>query len=92
MQGLAGFGFPVEEAVLAADAVVDLVHDGAAQIARLRDPGDPSRPSPSVAAALEHYSPGVRAAVERIIYAPGEHLARKLGLVLDGIAARRTAR
>ncbi|GAA4917690.1 AcrR family transcriptional regulator [Nonomuraea thailandensis] len=91
VEGLVGLGFPVEEAVLAVDAVVDLMHDGAAQLARLRDPDDPSRPSPSMAVTLRHYSPGVRAAVERIIDAPGEHLARKLGLVLDGLAARRTA-
>ncbi|TYB65265.1 TetR family transcriptional regulator [Nonomuraea sp. PA05] len=86
VQGLVGLGFPVEEAVLAVDAVVDLMHDGASQVARLRPPGDPSRPPP----AMEHYSPAVRAAVERIVGAPREHLARKLGLVLDGIAARRT--
>lgn len=89
VQGLAGLGFPVEEAVLAVDAVVDLVHDGAAQISHLHDPDDPARPSPAMAAALALYSPDVRAAVEGVLEAPREHLWRKLTLVLDGLAARR---
>ncbi|PZG35435.1 hypothetical protein C1I98_27435 [Spongiactinospora gelatinilytica] len=40
--------------------------------------------------SLELYSPGVRAAVEEIAEAPREHLWRKLGIVLDGVAARQT--
>ncbi|MFI0419685.1 hypothetical protein [Spongiactinospora sp. 9N601] len=88
VQGLMGLGFPVAEAVLAVDAVVDLVHDGAAQMARLRDPAEPSRLSAAMTASLELYSPGVRAAVVEIAEAPREHLRRKLGIVLDGVAAR----
>ncbi|WP_188193375.1 hypothetical protein [Nonomuraea sp. SYSU D8015] len=56
---------------------------------RLHDPDDPAPSSAAIAVSLGHCSPAVRAAVERIVDAPREHLWRKLAIVLDGIAARR---
>ncbi|MGW6454488.1 TetR/AcrR family transcriptional regulator [Streptomyces sp. NPDC055078] len=81
---LVALGFTVDDAVLALDAVLDLVHDGAAQIVRLRSPGRETPAAPR--------SPEVRAAFRRIADAPQEHLWRKLTIVLDGLAVRRQAR
>ncbi|WP_143020504.1 hypothetical protein [Sinosporangium album] len=88
VRGLVSLGFDLDEAVLAVDAVIDLIHDGASQIARLHDPRHPERLSAAMTESLARYSPDVRAAVERIIAAPKDHLWRKLAILLDGIAAR----
>ncbi|MFE9661163.1 TetR/AcrR family transcriptional regulator [Streptomyces sp. NPDC005955] len=88
VRDLVTLGFDPDEAVLAVDAVADLIHDGATQIARIRDPGDPERLSPELVASLSRYSPEVSAAVARIAADPHRHLRRKLALVLDGLTAR----
>lgn len=85
---LVGCGFTLDDAVLAVDSVLDLVHDAAAQAGRLRDPHDPARLSDEMAATLELYSDDVRGAVEAIVADPRSHLDRKLGIVLDGIEHR----
>ncbi|MFF8960268.1 TetR/AcrR family transcriptional regulator [Streptomyces sp. NPDC014894] len=89
VRGLTSRGFTVDEAVLAADAVVDLIHDGAAQIAQLRDPDDPERLSARTAASFALYSADVRAAIDRIAAEPRAHLWRKLTVLLDGLAVGR---
>ncbi|MEU5402395.1 hypothetical protein ABZ348_24205 [Streptomyces sp. NPDC005963] len=84
VEGLVPLGFGVDDAVLAVDAVLDLIHDGAAQIAHLRarGHGDP--------AAQPFESPDVSAAFRRIQDAPRDHLWRKLAIVLDGLAVRQS--
>lgn len=88
VRDLTGLGLTLDEAVLAVDAVVDLIHDGATQTLRLRDPADPKRRSTAITDSLALYTPEVRGAVERIASAPREHLWRKLDVVLDGLAVR----
>lgn len=80
--GLQECGFSVDEAVLAVDAVLDLIHDGASQAASLREP------SPGLRERLRSGPPDVAAALERIIADPHAHVMRKLDLVLDGLDAR----
>jgi hypothetical protein len=75
--------------VLAIDAVVDLIHDGAAQTALLYDPDHPDEFSPRTNASFSLYSPDVRATVERIAADPRGHLWRKLNVLLNGLAVAR---
>ncbi|MEU0989996.1 hypothetical protein [Streptomyces sp. NPDC005953] len=82
VQGLVPLGFGIDDAVLAVDAVLDLIHDGAAQIAHLRARGH-QEPD-----AQPFEAPEVRAAFRRVQDAPHEHLWRKLTIVLDGLAVR----
>lgn len=84
VHGLVPLGFTVDEAVLAVDAVLDLIHDGAAQIARLRTPGRDE----SAGRAL--HCAEVRAAFHRIEDAPQDHLRRKLAILLDGLTVRQS--
>ncbi|ADB50643.1 TetR family transcriptional regulator [Conexibacter woesei] len=79
-------GLSVEDAVLAVDAVLDLVHDGAAQAARLPDPGTPA--PEALRRRLETCPPATRAAIEAIVADPHAHVERKLALILDGLQAR----
>lgn len=86
--GLVELGFDLDAALLAVDSVLDLVHDGAEQMARLQHPDDPDRLSDDMRTALEIYSPPVRAGIEAIIADPDAHVGRKLAIVLDGIGCR----
>lgn len=86
-------GFSVDDAVLAVDGVLDLVHDGAAQASRLHQPdaaGARVR-DPQLQARLDRCSPPVRAALERIVDDPWAHVHRKLTLLLDGMERRMTS-
>jgi len=83
---LAGCGFDTDDAVLAVDAVLDLVHDGAAQAIGLPRPGD--TPTAELQARLDACPPRVRSAIERIVADPRSHVERKLMLVLDGLERR----
>lgn len=87
---LTGCGLGVDDAVLAVDAVLDLVHDGAAQAVRLPAPGDPL--PEGLLRRLDACSPSTRAAIEAIVADPRAHVERKLTLVLDGLQARLAAR
>lgn len=80
---LVGCGFEVVDAVLAVDAVLDLVHDGATQAIGLPVAGEAA--SPQLQARLNACPPDVRAAIEQIVADPRAHVERKLALVLDGL-------
>lgn len=79
-------GLGVEDAVLAVDAVLDLVYDGAAQAIRLPGLGAPM--PDSLRKRLDACPPATRAAIEAIAADPRAHVERKLALVLDGLQQR----
>jgi AcrR family transcriptional regulator len=71
-------GFTTAHAVLAVDAVIDLLHDGVRQALAIR-PDD---------APIPGYPEDVRQAMADILADPWSHLWRKLELILDGIGSR----
>lgn len=87
VRGLTAYGFSADDALLAVDSVIDLIHDAAEQTARLRDPDDPAGMSAEMREALQRYPADVGAALAAVIADPRAHTARKLALVLDGIEA-----
>lgn len=89
VEGLVDSGFDLDDAVLAVDAVLDLVHDGAAQSVRLRAGDSTDAPvATHVLDRLGRYTPAVRRALEHIIDDPWAHVRRKLDLLLDGLQVR----
>ncbi|MGD9528616.1 TetR family transcriptional regulator [Pseudonocardia sp.] len=88
VSGLVELGFDLDAALLAVDSVLDLVHDAAEQMARIYRPDEPGTLSDEMRAALDHYSPPLRAGIEAIVADPEAHVARKLAIVLDGIGCR----
>jgi AcrR family transcriptional regulator len=72
-------GFSTAAAVLATDAVIDLLHDGARQALAIRPGDEPAAGFPEE----------IRAVMAEILADPWSHLWRKLQLVLDGIERQR---
>lgn len=68
-------GFSTRAAVLATDAVIDLLHDGVRQALTIRPGDEPAAGFPEE----------IRTAMAEILADPWSHLWRKLQLVLDGI-------
>jgi len=88
VRDLRGFGFTTDTALVAVDAVLDLIHDGAEQAAKVHDPDAPDGLTAWMRDALTLYPQDLREVVTRIAQDPERHMIRKLAIVLDGIAAR----
>lgn len=85
---LTGAGFTLHAALLAADSVLDLVHDAVTQVLSFRDTTHPSGLTKARRDLLALYSDDVRAELLSIMDEPWKHLQRKLALVLDGVAVQ----
>lgn len=87
---LADAGFPPAAAVRVADAVLDIVADGAIRTRWVRGadgrPGDLSEPARAYVATLDE---PVRSEVLAIMTDPRSHVLDKVALVLDGVEHRR---
>ncbi|MBN9791409.1 MULTISPECIES: TetR/AcrR family transcriptional regulator [unclassified Pseudonocardia] len=87
---LHGAGFGTSAAVRVADAVLDIVADGAHQTRWVRGPGGgPGDLSDPARAYLDSLDEQVRPGVEAIMNEPREHVLDKVALVLDGVEHRR---
>ncbi len=85
-------GFDTAAAVRIADAVLDIVADGATQTRWVRGPdGGPGDLSEAARAYLGSVTEGIRPSLEAIMADPHEHVLDKVALVLDGVELRRAA-
>jgi AcrR family transcriptional regulator len=85
-------GFGPTAAVRVADAVLDVVADGAHQTRWVRGPGGgPGDLSGPAQAYLDSLDGAVREQVRGIMTAPRDHVLDKVALLLDGVELRRTA-